>query len=187
MATGFSMVGIDEVKQKWGWVLALGIVLILLGVVAVGAPFVVTLASVELFGWLLIIGGALQTAHGFLRRKWSGFFLDLLTGVLYLVVGLMFTENPVQAAAAITFILAIALMFAGTMRVVVALSSDFQHWFWLLLNGVISLVLGILIWRGWPDTSLWIIGLFIGVDMLFYGWALVMLSFAVRKLPSQNA
>lgn len=187
MATGFALVGIEGLRRNWGWVLALGVTLIVLGFFALGAPLVVSLTSVLFFGWLLIVGGALQTIHGFWRRQWSGFFLDLLAGVLYLVVGLMFIEEPLASLTSLTLIIAAALMFVGMMRIVVALSSNFQHWMWLLLNGVVSLILGVLIWRGWPETSLWVIGLFIGVDMLFYGWALVMLALGVRSLPVKTA
>ncbi len=187
MATGFALVGMEGLRKNWAWVLALGVALIALGVVALGAAVLTTVASVLLFGWLLIVGGALQTAHGFWRRAWSGFFLDLLTGVLYLVVGFLFIDSPLEAAATLTLMLAAALIFVGLMRVALALSAHFQHWVWLLLNGAITLVLGVMILRGWPDTGYWVIGLFIGIDMLFYGWALVMLSLGVRNLPAHSA
>jgi uncharacterized membrane protein HdeD (DUF308 family) len=145
------------------------------------------MASVMVFGWLLIIGGALELAHGFVRRAWSGFFLDVLTGVLYLVVGFMFLRDPAETALTLTLMLALALMFVGIMRIIVAVSSGFQHWVWLLLNGIITLVLGILILNQWPESGLWVIGLFIGIDMIFYGWALVMLAVGVRNLPSATA
>ena len=109
MATGYALVGIEGLKKNWGWALALGIALIILGMIALGAAVATTVASVLLFGWLLIIGGALEVAHGFVRRAWSGFFLDVLTGVLYLVVGFMFIRNPVEAAATLTLMLALAL------------------------------------------------------------------------------
>ena len=187
MSTGFASVGIDGLRKNWGWVMALGVALIVLGCVALGTPFLVSVTSVLLFGWLLIVAGGLQTAHGFWRRQWSGFFLDLLAGVLYLVVGFLFIAEPLESLATVTLMIAAALMFVGIMRIIVALSSHFQHWGWLLLNGVVSLALGVLIWRGWPETALWVIGLFIGIDMLFYGWALVMLAFGVRSLPAKAA
>src|SRR5262245_33913313 len=98
MASGFAMVGIDGLRKNWIWVLELGIALIVLGTFALGASVLVTVTSVLMFGWLLIIAGALQAAHGFWRRQWGGFFLDLLTGILYLVVGFMFIDNPLEAA-----------------------------------------------------------------------------------------
>jgi uncharacterized membrane protein HdeD (DUF308 family) len=187
MATGYAMVGIDGLRRNWGWAFALGIALIVLGMIALGASMFTTVASVLMFGWLLIVGGALELAHGFVRRAWSGFFLDVLSGVLYLVVGFLFVSNPLEAAVTLTLMLALALIFVGIMRIVVAVSSGFQHWVWLLLNGIITLVLGVLIWRQWPESGLWVIGLFIGIDMIFYGWALVMLAIGVRSLPAETA
>ncbi len=187
MATGFATVGIEGLRRNWGWALALGIALIVLGMIALYAAVFTTVVSVILFGWLMIVGGALQTAHGCWRRAWSGFFLDLLAGLLYLVVGFMLVSKPVEGAVALTLILAVALIFVGAMRIVVSLSSNFQHWVWLLLNGIVTLVLGLIIWQGLPDISMWVIGMFIGIDMLFYGWALVMLAIGVRNLPVETA
>lgn len=186
-APSFALAGLENLRKSWGWVLALGIALIVLGTVALGAAVFTTVASVMFFGWLLIIAGVAEVVHGFVRRAWQGFFLDLLTGVLYFVVGLMFVVEPLQSAATLTLLLAAALLFAGAMRIVLALSTQFQHWVWLLLNGIVTLALGILIWRGWPETGYWVIGMFIGIDLLFYGWSLVMLSVGIRSLPAQTS
>lgn len=185
-APSFALEGLENLRKSWGWVLALGVALIALGTVALGAAVFTTVASVMFFGWLLIIAGVAEVVHGFVRRAWQGFFLDLLTGVLYFVVGLMFVVEPLQSAATLTLMLAAALLFAGAMRIVLALSTQFQHWVWLLLNGIVTLALGILIWRGWPETGYWVIGMFIGIDLLFYGWSLVMLSVGLRSLPAQT-
>ena len=185
-APSFALAGLENLRKSWGWVLALGVALIALGSVALGAAVFTTVASVMFFGWLLIIAGVAEVVHGFVRRAWQGFFLDLLTGVLYFVVGLMFVVEPLQSAATLTLMLAAALLFAGAMRIVLALSTQFQHWVWLLLNGIVTLALGILIWRGWPETGYWVIGMFIGIDLLFYGWSLVMLSVGLRSLPAQT-
>ena len=185
-APSFALEGLENLRKSWGWVLALGVALIALGTVALGAAVFTTVASVMFFGWLLIIAGVAEVVHGFVRRAWQGFFLDLLTGVLYFVVGLMFVVEPLQSAAALTLMLAAALLFAGAMRIVLALSTQFQHWVWLLVNGIVTLALGILIWRGWPETGYWVIGMFIGIDLLFYGWSLVMLAVGLRSLPAQT-
>jgi uncharacterized membrane protein HdeD (DUF308 family) len=74
-------------------------------------------------------------------------------------------------------------MLGGLFRILTAVAARFHHWVWVLLNGVISLVLGLMIWRQWPVSGLWVIGLFIGIDMIFYGWSLIMLALAVRGLP----
>jgi uncharacterized membrane protein HdeD (DUF308 family) len=184
MAAGFALTGIEGLRRNWGWVLALGIVLIVFGVVALGAAVLTTVASVIFFGWLLIVAGVLETLEGFWQRGWSGFFLDLLTGLLYLVVGAIFVGNPLATAELLTLMISMALLFVGLLRIALALASHFHHWVWLLLNGIISVVLGVMILRGWPETGIWVIGMFIGIDMLFYGWSLVMLALGVRTLPA---
>jgi uncharacterized membrane protein HdeD (DUF308 family) len=184
MAAGFAMSGVEGLRRNWGWVLALGVALIVLGIVALGAAVLTTVASVIFFGWLLIIAGVLETIEGFWQRAWSGFFLDLLTGLLSLVAGAFIVGNPLAAAETLTLLIAMMLVFIGVMRIALALSTHFQHWVWMLLNGIISVVLGVMILRQLPDSGLWVIGMFIGIDMLFYGWSLVMLALGVRSLPS---
>ncbi len=183
MATGFAVSGIEGLRRNWGWVLALGVALIVLGIVALGAAVLTTVASVIFFGWLLIAAGVLETLEGFWQRAWSGFFLDLLTGLLYLVVGAMIVGNPLVAAETLTLMIAMALIFVGLLRIALSLATHFHHWVWLLINGIISVVLGVMILRGWPETGFWVIGMFIGIDMLFYGWSLVMLALGVRTIP----
>jgi uncharacterized membrane protein HdeD (DUF308 family) len=133
----------------------------------------------------MIIAGVMEAVHAFWRKRWAGFFLDLLTGILYVVVGWMMVTNPKESALLLTLIIAMFLLFEGVFRIVVALSARYPHWGWVLLNGVISLVLGLMIWRQWPYSGLWVIGLFVGIEMLFNGWSLVMLSLASRRLPEE--
>src|SRR5215510_6051234 len=180
--------GASELRGNWGWFLILGIVLIVLGTIAIGSALVMTIASVFFFGWILIIGGVLEAVHAFWREKrWGGFFLDLLTGLLYVVVGWMMVSNPGESALLLTLIIAMFLVFEGLFRIVVAITARFPHWGWVLFNGVISLLLGVMIWRQWPYSGLWVIGLFVGIEMLLNGWSLVMLSFMGRKLPTEAA
>ena len=175
--------GAEELRRSWGWFLGLGIGLILLGVIAIGAAFFMTIASVWLFGWLLIIGGVMEVVHAFWHKRWAGFFLDLLTGVLYVVAGWMMVNNPQESALLLTLLIAMFLVFEGVFRIVAALAVRYPHWGSVLVNGVISLVLGMLIWRRWPVSGLWVIGLFVGIEMLLNGWSLVMLSMTGRTLP----
>jgi uncharacterized membrane protein HdeD (DUF308 family) len=178
------MAGADELRKKWRWFLALGIVLIIGGTVAVGSAFLMTVFSVLFLGWLMIAGGILEAIHAFSCKKWSGFFIDLLTGLLYIVVGFMCVANPGATALALTLLIAMFLIFGGIFRVVVALITRHHNWGWLLLHGAISLMLGILIWRQWPISGLWVIGLFVGIDMIFNGWSLVMLGLTAKNLPA---
>jgi uncharacterized membrane protein HdeD (DUF308 family) len=185
MEQAIQLEGAGELRRSWGWYLALGIVLIVLGTIAIGSTFVMTIASVFFFGWLLIIGGVMEAIHAFWHKRWAGFFLDLLTGILYIVAGWMMVTNPAESALLLTLVIAMFLVFEGVFRIVAALAARYPHWGWVMFNGVISLILGIMIWRRWPYSGLWVIGLFVGIEMLLNGWSLVMLSLSARNLPDE--
>lgn len=178
--------GLDELKRRWGWFLGLGIALILLGTIALGASVLMTLATMVFIGWLMIVGGVVEVVHAFGIKHWGGFFIDLLTGILYVVVGFMIVANPGATAVTLTLLIAMFLIFGGIFRIVTAIIVRFQNWIWLILHGIVNLLLGILIWRQWPFSGLWVIGFFIGIDMIFNGWSLVMLGLAAKKLPTDT-
>jgi len=148
-------IGIEEVRKHTTWFLVVGIVLVILGTVAIGSAVAMTIVSVLFLGWLLIVGGVFEVVHGFSHRPWSGFFINLLGGVLYAVAGL-----------------------------VIAFSTPLHHRGWLVLNGAISILLGVMIWRAWPVSGLWVIGMFIGIDMIVDGWTEIMLALSARSLPA---
>jgi uncharacterized membrane protein HdeD (DUF308 family) len=185
MEQAIQLTGANELRQSWGWYLVFGIVLIVLGTIALGSSLLMTIASVFFFGWILIVGGIMEVVHAFWHKRWAGFFLDLLTGILYVVAGWMIMSNPKESALLLTLVIAMFLVFEGVFRIVVALAVRYPHWGWLLFNGVISLLLGVMIWRQWPYSGLWVIGLFVGIEMLLNGWSLVMLSLAGRNLPEE--
>ncbi len=178
------LTGFDEIHRHWGWFFALGVALIILGVIAAGSALITTIVSLIFFGWLLIIGGALEIGYGLWRKTWSGFFIDLLTGILYVVVGSMVVANPGASAVALTLLIAMFLMVGGVFRIIAALSARYPNGGWLAIHGVVSLILGIIIWRQWPMSGLWIIGFFIGIELIFNGVALTMLGLAARELPT---
>ena len=182
-----SLVGFDVVKRNWGWFLALGIIQIVLGTIALGESFLMTIFSVIMLGWLLIIGGISSIIHAFVERGWNGFIIDLLTGLFYGIAGFMMVANPGEAAVTLTLVISVFLMIGGIFRIVEGLVSALPHRGWVLLNGVVTLVLGVMIWRHWPSSGLWVIGLFVGIEMLLYGWSLVMLAIAVKSMPTSAA
>ena len=133
-------------------------------------------------GSLIFIAGVAQLVGAFWIREWSGFFLSLLFGLLYVVLGLMFLRAPVKAELALTMLLACVLMVGGLFRIIGSLMHRFPHWVWTLVGGAINVVLGIMIWQQWPDAALWVIGLFVGIDLIFTGWTWVMLALSVKNL-----
>jgi uncharacterized membrane protein HdeD (DUF308 family) len=169
-----------RLRKVWGLFLVLGLVSVFVGLFAIGSAFVATLASVLVFGVLLLIAGVTEVIHAVMVRNLRGFAMHLLAAVLYLLVGVFMLEDPVRAAAVITLLLAASFFVGGALRVLFALIERFPAWPWVLLNGIIDLFLGVLIWNGWPESSLWVIGLFVGIDLLFHGWSWVILALTVR-------
>jgi uncharacterized membrane protein HdeD (DUF308 family) len=181
------LTAIERLHRKWWLFLALGLVLIVLGTIGILSSWLFTLATVVFFGWLLVIAGAGVVAHAFWANQWSGFFLQLLSGVLYLVAGWVLAARPGIGAITLTLVIAISLVVQGAFRIGAALSRRGDGWGALLLSGIITLVLGLMIWNEWPLSGLWVIGLFVGIDMLFYGWWLVTLALTARRLATSGS
>jgi uncharacterized membrane protein HdeD (DUF308 family) len=110
--------------------------------------------------------------------------LHLLIGILYTVVGFMISDEPVENAILLTKMIAIFLIVAGLFNIVAALLHRFHRWGWVLLNGCVTLLMGVLINRQWPGSALWVIGLFVGIEMIFNGWAWIMLAIGLRSATS---
>jgi uncharacterized membrane protein HdeD (DUF308 family) len=178
---------IQGLKKNWGWLLALGIVSIILGILALGSAAFFTVASMIFFGWILLIIGILEIIYVFRHLHWGGFFLHLLNGIFAIVLGLIMIGNPAGSAVILTLLLAMFFMVAGLFRSITALTMRFPSWTWRFFNGLITLLLGILLWVQWPFSGLWAIGMFIGIDLIFSGWSSVMLALAARDLPPRTA
>lgn len=165
-----------------GWLGALGFLYILLGMIGFFMATLMTLASVLFFGILAIIGGAVQlavsfSAHG--RRHVVG---GAVLGALYIIAGLLIVSNPVVSSLVLTLFLAGALIALGAVRIAFWIEHRaHSFWIWSIVSGVISIILGILIIAQWPLTGLWVIGLFVALDMLFHGAAAVALAFEDKR------
>src|SRR4030095_16362215 len=157
---------------------------IVLGLVALGSAWIATLASVVVFGWLMIFGGAAEAVTAFWAKEWSGLFLHLLVGFLYLVGGFLIIGNPVASAAGLTILLAALFLTRGLFRLMAARVLRYPTWIWSVLDGVVTLILGVMIWSQWPASALWVIGTFLGIDLIFRGWAWVMFGFGAKQIPS---
>ena len=171
---------VEMLRNHWKWFLALGIGMVVLGTVSLGCSILTTGVAVIAFGFLMLAGGIAEIISAFWAGKWSGTLIHLLIGILYTIVGVMIVHNPLNSAIQLTLLLAFFLIFSGILRIVFALSEQFTGWGWVLLNGAVTLMLGLLIYKGWPSSGLWVIGLFIGIEMIFNGWAWVMLSLTLR-------
>lgn len=176
-----------ELQNDWWWFMLLGIGLIVLGTLALGSAALTSVAAVVFLGLLLLAGGIAQTISAFWAGRWSGFLLTMFIGLLYIVAGVFIIGHPVDSMVDLTLMLAFLFMVSGVFRIITSLMLRFPLWGWPLLNGVISVLLGVMIYKQWPASGLWVIGLFVGIEMIFNGWAWLMLALALRNLPRPTA
>jgi len=181
MATSVAVSGMEGVRKARGWLLGLGIVLILVGTLALGAAVLATLASVLFFGWLLLIAGAIEVGYAFRQPKWGGVGLHVVNGVLGVVAGFILVLHPTSGAVVLTLLMAMFFMIGGLFRIITPIVMHLPHRGWLLLSGVVTLLLGVFIWRQLPGAAVWVIGTLVGIDMIFIGWSWVMLALAARN------
>jgi uncharacterized membrane protein HdeD (DUF308 family) len=179
--------GWHDIRRNRGWLITLGVVSIILGVIALVDSIAATVASMIVFGWILLVAGIIEAIQAFRHRQGGHLFLHLLNAVLAFVVGLMLLRNPLAGALLVTLLLAAYFVVIGVFRIVASLSLRVPHWGWTMANGIVSLIFGILVWAQWPISGLWVIGLFIGIDLIFMGWNEVMLGLAARRLPQEPA
>lgn len=169
-------------KRNWGWLFALGILFVILGCIGLGLVIGLTLISVLFFGILLIIAGILQIVDVFKSRHWKGVFWHALIAVFYLIGGGIILYDPILASALITVFIASILIIIGITRLAMAIVlRDSRGWGWLFFAGLIAILLGVLILAQWPWSGLWVIGLFIAVEMLVNGWTYIFLALAIRN------
>lgn len=173
---------LGPLANNWGFLLAAGVCLILVGLAAIGSSLVATLATVVVFGIQLLVGGILQFVASFWARGWKGFSLHLLAGIVCLIGGVFLIDHPVAGALGLTLLIAAGLLVSGLLRVTLALTERFEGWDLMLLSGAVSLLLGLAIWRQWPLSGLWAIGLFVGIEFLFSGLSWVRLALIVRAV-----
>jgi uncharacterized membrane protein HdeD (DUF308 family) len=175
--------GYSELTSKWGWFIALGVLLIAVGAFALVDVVAVTLASVILIGAMLLIGGAFQIVHAFMTKTWGSFALNLLCGVLYIVGGLLIMQEPVEGSFVITLLAVAALIAGGVLRIAIALRHrDLQGWWLLLLGGLVSVVVGVLLYRSLPWSGLWVLGTLIAVELVMQGGTWLQFGFSLRRM-----
>jgi len=182
MAFGLNTPPISKLHERWGWFLALGILLIVFGFIAFANLFAATVASVFYIGMLMLIAGIAYLVHAFQVKGWEHALYWGLSGVLYTLAGLLAFWNPALTAVALTLLMAIALMVAGIFRIWVGVRlRPLRGAGWIALGGAVTALAGLIIALGWPVNSLLILGLFLAVDLMIQGVAMVALALAARS------
>jgi uncharacterized membrane protein HdeD (DUF308 family) len=173
---------LHSLRAKWGWVLALGIVYVVAGVIALGNELFSTVISVAIIGAVMFVSGVFEIISAFQMKTWSNFFLWILLGALYAVAGVFVWMNPLLAAGAFTLLISIALIASGLVRVFLAFRlPDTAPRFWICLSGAITVLLGAIILAKWPVSSLFVLGLFLGIDLLFAGFGWIGMALKLRR------
>jgi uncharacterized membrane protein HdeD (DUF308 family) len=176
-----------ELEKHWGWLLLFGLVSIVLGTLGLGMTFMLTEFSVVFFGALLVAGGVLQLLDAIKCRGWKSMAWHVLIALLYVGAGLVMVLKPVLASLSLTLIIAYILIAVGVLRVIMAFQMRSSGgWWWLLLAGIVSAALGVMILMQWPQSGLWIIGLFIAIELIFNGWSYIFVALAARAAAKQR-
>jgi uncharacterized membrane protein HdeD (DUF308 family) len=173
---------ITPLRAKWGWIVALGVVYVIAGFIALGSIVMATVASVFVVGVMMIIAGVAELINAFQIKSWGKFLIWALLGVLYIVAGFVTFENPLFAAVVLTLILGASLVASGAVRIFLAFNMKRETpWIWVALSGVITLLLGLLILARWPINSIYILGLFLGIDLIMAGAGWIGLGFGLHR------
>jgi len=171
-----------EIIRNWGWFLAFGIALLMLGVAAVARSVMATVVSMLFFGWLLVIAAGIEVAQLIMAGRWAGMFPHMMAAVLFAVAGILIIWKPVVTAEILTLLMGAFFLVAGLFHIVAPAMISLPDWGWHVLNGVITLMLGVLVLAQWPVSGLWVIGLFIGIELIFYGTAWIALALHLRAM-----
>ncbi|HVZ54695.1 MAG TPA: HdeD family acid-resistance protein [Pseudolabrys sp.] len=173
---------LEPLRAKSGWIVALGVVYTVVGVIALGSVVTATAATVFLVGIMMVIAGAAEIINAFQIKSWGGFLMWLLLGALYVVAGFITFSNPLLAAAVLTLLLGAALVVSGVTRIIIAFSMrEGAPWGWAILSGCITLLLGLVVVAHWPVSSLYILGIFLGVDLVMAGVAWIGIGLGLRS------
>jgi uncharacterized membrane protein HdeD (DUF308 family) len=174
--------GVEALRAKWGWIVALGVVFLIGGLIALGSVVTATVVSVLWVGAMMLVSGVFEIISAFSVKTWGKFILWALLGALYVVAGLMVFENPLLAAGILTLVLGISLLIGGFLRIFLAFSmKEGSPWIWVVLSGVITVLLGGMVLAQWPYSSAYVLGIFLGVDLVFAGIGWISMGLALKN------
>jgi uncharacterized membrane protein HdeD (DUF308 family) len=167
---------------KWGWIVALGVVYLIAGLIALGSVVAATAASVLVVGVMMVVAGVFEVINAFQVKTWGRFTFWLLLGILYIIAGFVAWDNPFLTAVWLTLILGAALVASGIVRIF--LGFNMQHgspWVWVVISGLITLALGVIILAHWPFSAVYTLGIFLGIDLVFAGASWIGLGLGLKK------
>jgi uncharacterized membrane protein HdeD (DUF308 family) len=171
-----------SLRAKWGWIVTLGAVYVIVGFIALGSVVVATVASVLVVGVAMIVAGIAEVINSFQIKSWAKFMFWALLGVLYVIAGFVTFENPLLSAALLTLVLGASLVASGIVRIILAFSMKRETpWIWVAVSGIVTLLLGLLILAHWPINSVYILGLLLGIDLVIAGAGWIGIGLGLRR------
>ena len=175
-------------KQASGWAMVWGILMVIFGLLAICLPLASSIGVAMVVAWLIVFSGVAHLVFAFHSHTVGGFLWKLLLAVLYLMVGVYILMRPLLGVASLTLALAVLFLVEGVLEIILYFQiRPFRHSGWVLLDGIVTLFLGSLIWRQWPSASLWVIGTLVGISLIFSGTSRFMLALAARRLVARPA
>lgn len=175
----FRRADLTPIREHRGWFIALGILFMALGVIAIFLPFVASVATTLFLGWLMIIGGLFEGIHAIQNWRWAGAGWEILSAVVHAIAGALLVIYPITGTLTLTFVLAAFFAANGVLKIVRALQHrTMQGWGWLVFDGILALALGVLIIARWPSTAAWALGVIVGINLVFSGSSMLVLGLA---------
>jgi uncharacterized membrane protein HdeD (DUF308 family) len=167
---------------KWGWIVALGVVYLVAGIIALGSVVNATEAAVWVVGIMMIISGVAEVINALQIKSWARFLFWLVLGILYIFAGFIAFENTLLTALWLTLILGAALVASGVVRVFLGFNMrGGSSWVWVVISGLITLLLGVIILAHWPYSGLYALGIILGVDLVFAGASWIGLGLGLKN------
>lgn len=180
---------VSNIKKSLGWVIALSIGLIILGILAILMPGLASAFFTSVMGWIALFSGIVMIVQSFQSKPVRGFWLNLIVGIAYVIAGIYILFNVGAAVLALTFAFGILFIVEGIFTIIMAFTNRSGHRMsWLVaLNGVVTLILGIMVLNRFPFSAIWLIGLYAGISLLMNGVSLLAAAIAARRAVASSS
>jgi uncharacterized membrane protein HdeD (DUF308 family) len=176
-----------EIARHWGWFLALGILLVIIGMAAIAFPFLSTIAAKIAIGWIFLVAGVVEVFHAFYVQRWAGFFWNLLIGLLYILAGVWLAFFPLTGILTLTVVIAALFFVEGVMEFIMGFRMrPHEGWGWVVLSGLVAIAAGLLIALSLPASAVWALGLLAGINLLFSGWSFIYLALSGKRAREEG-
>ena len=176
---------LEEAKKNSGLLIFLGILTVIFGFIAIGTPLITGVTVAVFVGFLLLGSGIAQIIHALKSKQWGTGIWGTIIGLLGCLAGLLMIFRPMVGLVTMTLLLAFYFLVDGICEIIAAFKiKPDQGWGWVLFNGIVAVLLGVMLWRQWPVSGAWAIGLLVGIHILMTGWSMIILGTGARRIAA---